>query len=203
MGLRASHLVSACVFSPRTSSFSPADILHTAKPPSSTLTVLRVHLLLVSPTHFSKRASSPFLLICGTRKPACQKQSDAHDGPHLPIRPRITSPSSSRTAEPPSQPVHRTNGVHLRARARPNTQGFRACVSLIPILALSCFFAFSFAHHPPPTAAYVLVWCRVSSFLGQHISAYAHAPPAVPFRFSRRVCARFARKPRETKERDL
>ena len=43
MWLRAFNLVSACVFSTITSSFSPADILHNAKPPSSTPTVLHVH----------------------------------------------------------------------------------------------------------------------------------------------------------------
>ena len=57
MWLRAFHLVSACVFSPRTASFTTADIRHTAKPLPSTLTVLRVHLpLCFYDTHMQPRS---------------------------------------------------------------------------------------------------------------------------------------------------
>ena len=98
MWLRAFHLVSACVFSPLTSLFTTADIRHTAHPPSSTLTVLRAHLPLLSmipyataqPAHISSFVARASLFV--------QNKGDAPDGPQLPSCQRIASTSFSRTA---------------------------------------------------------------------------------------------------------
>ena len=173
---------------------------------SSTPTVLCVH------PHFNRAASPSLSSFVARASLFVKNKPDAHDSRPLPSNPRIASPSSSSTAEPPQSAMapglwwppegtrtHKHSGLPRMCMSHPH-----------PCFAMP--FAFSLAHHPPPTSAYVLLWCRVSSFLSLHTFAYAHVPPAVHPRnkiaravpaFAKGECVRFARNPRETKERDL
>ena len=150
MRLRAFHLDSAGVVSPRTSSFNPADIRHTEKPPSSTLTVLRAHLPLLS---MIPHLSSFF----GTRKPVySKKQSVAHDGaePLADCYLFLAHRAASRSARAPEGTrTHKHLGLP------------RMCISH-PHPCFVLLFTNLFVHHPPPTAAYVLLWCRARSRSG-------------------------------------
>ena len=192
----------------------PFNIQPTAKPPACILTVLRVHLplLLWIPDQPRSQSISSFVarasLFVYTTKTVTRMMAylcRAARGSQVLLLPAPRSLAR--------QPRHRDQDGR-RARARSNTQACRACVSLIPILALSCL---SLLVRAPPAAhrhtlLYVLWWCRVSRFLDLHTFAYAHFPPsghpckkiaqAVPA-FAKGECVRFARNPRETKERDL
>ena len=126
-----------------------------------TLTVLRVNLLLLSLIAVFNRAVRPSFsasLFVTTK-------SSAHDGTPLPGRPRIASPSSTAPRAPglwwlpESTRTHKPLGLPRMCISHPH-----------PCFVLP--FAFSFVHHPPLTAAYVLLWCsgaplRIHMFLPQ------------------------------------
>ena len=134
MWLHAFHLVSACVFSPRTSSFTPADILHTTT----------IHTDCAARTHSFQPRSQPSLLFCGTRKPVCQATKATRMMAHLCRSSRgLLVLLSQAPWSLPSHPGHRPYGGHLRARARTNNQACRAivyyCSVRNPVVSLESF----------------------------------------------------------------